>query len=232
MAYRPSYGQVDRAYGMRMATMAPDEDGPVLMVNLMRYRERAAYADGTDGGVSGREADDRYAPVEVLADIGATVVLFGDVVAQPVGATPRWDRVGCVRYPTRRSFVEMQSRTDFRDQHRHKEAGMAETIVMGCQPEGGPAGPGETARDRGRFVLVEVSRQAAPEGPGSSGDAGDRFPYRVEGTIVGDGRTWETVRFTRFDTEEAAVAAATAASGTGPDDDRYGIVVAARIDRL
>ena len=38
----PGYGQVDRDYGMRLATTPADEDGPVWMVNLMKYREVAA----------------------------------------------------------------------------------------------------------------------------------------------------------------------------------------------
>ena len=101
MSITPAYGQVDRAYGMRLATTAPADDGPVWMVNLMRYHEQAQYTDGNPDGISGREADDRYAPVEVLTAIGAAPVFFGDVELQPIG-TPAWDRVGVVKYPTRR----------------------------------------------------------------------------------------------------------------------------------
>ncbi len=41
-----SYGTIDAAYAGRLAAMTPDEDGPIWMVNLMRYRDRAVYADG------------------------------------------------------------------------------------------------------------------------------------------------------------------------------------------
>lgn len=134
--FRPRYGQIDKEYGLRLATMPAEEDGPIYMVNLMRYREVADYGDVKDGDapVSGREADDRYAPVEILAAIGAEVVFYGDVVEGDADEGSRWDRVGIVRYPTRRSFVEMQTRDDFRDRHRHKQAGLAATIVMGCRP--------------------------------------------------------------------------------------------------
>ena len=50
------FGKIDADYGMRLATIPPDEDGPVLMVNYMKYRERASYRDGTDGGRSGVSA--------------------------------------------------------------------------------------------------------------------------------------------------------------------------------
>jgi hypothetical protein len=37
------YGQVNREYGMRLASTAPADDGPVWMVNLTKYRETADY---------------------------------------------------------------------------------------------------------------------------------------------------------------------------------------------
>ena len=96
----PQYGSLDADYAARLATCPPEDDGPLLFVNFMKYRERADYGEAGDRGISGREADDRYAPVAVLAAVGAEVVFFGDV--EPGG---EWDRVGIVRYPTRRSIM-------------------------------------------------------------------------------------------------------------------------------
>ncbi|MFP5322866.1 MAG: hypothetical protein ACLGIC_13620 [Acidimicrobiia bacterium] len=181
----PGYGQVDRDYGLRLATTPPEDDGPIWMVNLMAYRERAVY-DGAESDVSGREADDRYAPVEVLADIGAQVAFVADVEDQLLGESPRWDRVGIVRYPTRRSFIDMQSRDDFRAKHVHKEAGMAETIVAGCVP----VGPAPDAGLAGGVVVLRATTGAVP-----SPLAGARgsLLLDVEGTIVGDGRRFTHV---------------------------------------
>jgi len=53
----PGYGQIDHDYGVKLATTPPEADGPVWMVNLMRYRERAEYADGRETTLTGREAD-------------------------------------------------------------------------------------------------------------------------------------------------------------------------------
>lgn len=231
---RPRYGTANREYGMRLATTSPDDDGPILMVNLMKYRERAAYSDGTDGGATGKEADDRYAPTDVLAAIGAQVMLFADVETQLLGAEPRWDRVGCVLYPTRRSFIEMQSRRDFQERHVHKEAGMESTIVMGCVPMERPADADELARvdwkdvphppttDDGPVIVMHVIRFADESGDGSAmkGYHDAAFPlanshgariadwYRVEGTILGDGRVWHEVRFNQFPSKAAFMAVA------------------------
>jgi hypothetical protein len=259
----PSYGQVDRSYGLRLATTSPDEDGPVWMVNLMKYKEVASYADGS-APVSGQEADDRYAPTEVLAAIGAEVVLFGDVDAQLLGESPAWDRVGVVRYPTRRSFIEMQSRPDFQAKHVHKEAGMAETIVMGCQPAWAPDdtavelpdwstvqhpptpedGPVVVvhviryAEDGGRDEMVQYQNAAIDVAVPHGARLGGWFD--VEGTIVGDGRQWDQVRFNLFPSKAAFMAvvrdparmAAHTAHREPAIADTYALVVRPRINRL
>ena len=41
----PRYGTVDTDYALRMTATPPEEDGPVWMVNLMKYREIADYGD-------------------------------------------------------------------------------------------------------------------------------------------------------------------------------------------
>jgi hypothetical protein len=166
------------------------DDGRVMMVNLMRYHERAQYADGTDGGASGKEADDRYAPTEVLADIGARVMLHGDVLDQPHGS-PAWDRVGIVDYPSRWEFVKMQKRPDFSAKHEHKAAGMKETIVMACvpRPAADAAGEGRPAR-----LLVQVLRRAEGVDAVPVLDLPVLSHMDVEATVLGDGRAWDEVR--------------------------------------
>jgi hypothetical protein len=154
------YGTIDTTYALYLAGMDPERDGPIFMVNLMRYKAVADYGDGNPGGLTGRQADDRYAPVAILADIGAEVVLFGDVSSCDPDE-PRWDRVGVVRYPTRRSFLDMQSRNDFRSAHEHKAAGMETTIVMGCLPTERPghfAVEGTIIGDTRRWQTIEVRR--------------------------------------------------------------------------
>lgn len=177
----PSYGTPDREYGKRLAFCEPADDGPIYMLNLMKYRDEADYG-GTETGVSGREADDRYSPVDVLERIGAQPVFMADVLS----ASEDWDRVAIVRYATRRSFIEMQSRTDFQDKHVHKEAGMDHTIVMGTLPVANLPG-----RVKPSKILLEVWQGNAP--------AGDGIAFDVEGTIVGDGRKWTGARFSIVD---------------------------------
>lgn len=225
------YGQIDRGYAMQLATS--DDDGPIYMVNLLRYHEVAKYGDtdDTDDTVSGREADDRYAPLDVLQDIGAEVVLWGDVEAQLLGGAPVWERVGVVRYPTRRSFIEMQARRDFQERHVHKEAGVERTIVMGCVPVELPERLGRhqvvpwadvahpPTEDDGPIAVIHVIKYAEGElrdemleyqaaAAEVAVPHGVRIGgwFDVEGTIVGDGRAWDQVRFNLFPSKAAFMA--------------------------
>ncbi|MGH9079482.1 MAG: hypothetical protein ACRDYE_05280 [Acidimicrobiales bacterium] len=223
------YGTIDPDYAHRLATTPPAEDGPVWMVNLMKYRPRADYDDGRAAEVSGREADDRYAPLESLAAVGAEVVLFADVDEQLLGDSPHWDRVAVVKYPTRRAFIDMQARPEFVEKHAHKDAGMEQTIIIGTQPFASPVLPEDlpdwpdvphppTAED-GPVIVTHVIRfhegQAGTNMVSYQNAAGSvAVPHGVriagwfaaEGTIVGDGRSWDQVRFNAFPSKAAFMA--------------------------
>lgn len=185
----PRYGRLNRPLVERWLTLDRSRDGPFLAVNLMRYRPRAEYADARPTTLTGRQADDMYAPLGPLAAVGARLVLVADVLDQPAGE-PGFDRVAIVRYPSRSSFVEMERREDFRELHVHKDAGMEFTIILAAEPPAIAPAPGR----RGALVLrmrrlgpgtTPVSDPAAPE---------PVLVARAEGVIVGDERVWDEVR--------------------------------------
>lgn len=226
-ANRARYGKVDKDYAITLATAAPEVDGPIWMVNLMSYREKADYADGRASDISGREADDLYAPLGPLKAIGAEIVFVADVDTQFLNLEPKWDRVAIVKYPTRKSFIDMQSRPDFQEKHHHKEAGMASTFVIGCLPMAdvpfAPEGsvdwadvPHPPTADDPYVQVIHVLKFHAAESVGEMGQYTDHAakvaqPHgvrlsawlQVEGTIMGDGRGWDQVRFNTFPSKQA-----------------------------
>jgi hypothetical protein len=208
------YGTVNFEYAADLATREPEADGPIFMVNFMKYRTVADYKDdAATSGISGMEADDKYAPTEVLAKIGADVAFFGRIVAQ--GDDGEWDRMGIVRYPTRRAFIEMQSRQDFKEKHVHKEAGMDYTIVCGSLP----AGPHVEIPRKG-YVTFRLTAGPVDVSPSST-----MASLTVEGTILGDGRTWRHLTMSWSD--DVPTCEAVARGG-----DEMIVVAQAEIDRM
>jgi hypothetical protein len=256
------YGTVDKDLAMRFATTAPDEDGPIWMVNLMAHRERADYGDG-GGTITGDEADQRYFEAVPLEEIGAQVVFYADVESQLLGDAPRWDKVGVVRYPSRRAFIDMQRRDDFKAAHQHKEAALAETIVIAGVPIATPplpddapawdAVPHPPTEEDGAVVVLHVLKYKDDERRAEMASYTDHAAtiavphgvrvaawFEAEGTIVGDGRQWHQARFNAFPSKAAfmAVALDPARLEAQRDhrevaiEDTYTMILRPRIDRL
>ncbi|MFM8943555.1 MAG: hypothetical protein ACKOH5_09185 [Acidimicrobiaceae bacterium] len=203
------YGTIDKDYGVFLATRPETEDGPIYMVNLMKYHEVAQYSDDaapSSKPISGREADDRYNPASILSRIGATIVFAGDVVGNADGPED-WDRIAIVRYPTRKSFIDMQSRKDFGEKHVHKAAGMKRTIIVCCRPEDLSLDSRERPTQTDQWLTMVVRRDTDLKTAFAAIPNATNFS--AEGTIIGDGRKWSTVQF---------------ANATSPDD--YNKIVA------
>jgi hypothetical protein len=202
------YGQVNLPLAQRWLSLAPAEDGPFLAVNLMRYRPRAEYADGRASELSGREADDAYAPLGPLMAVGANLIFVADVVEQPAGE-PRFERLGIVRYPTRASFLEMQRREDFQELHVHKDAGMEFTIIFAA------ALPSEVGGDDPDGPLVLRLRRLVPGAPAPVDPDGvvEVMHLEVEDVMIGDERRWDDARIDRVRPDALAAALADDADG-------------------
>ncbi|MBV9487938.1 MAG: hypothetical protein JO246_18030 [Frankiaceae bacterium] len=186
----PRYGTLNLDYIASWDTIPDDE--PMWALNLMHYRAVADYRDGRESTITGQEADDRYAPFEPLAAVGARIVLVAPVVEQLIGDVPVWDRIAIVRYPSRRAMLEMESSPAFRELHVHKEAGMASTIVAATYPRVETIYPVRLA-DEELLLLQLVADDAAPgiATPGCRPLA----TFRVDAVIIGDGRTWAAARW-------------------------------------
>lgn len=90
------------------AFKALDREQPIEMLNLVRLRERAAYADGRQ--VTGREAYQAYgaSAAPILARVGGSMVWRGEPQIVLIGpADERWDIAFVARYPSAGAFLAM-----------------------------------------------------------------------------------------------------------------------------
>ncbi len=191
----PRYGELNESY--IASWFARDEPGgPMWALNLMKYRERAEYADGRESSISGMEADDVYAPHEHLRKVGSRLILMAPVLHQLVGDTHVWDRIAIAQYRDRMAMIEMSSNPDFRKDEDHKEAGMDLTIVMATFPaEGEPVPPQESGARDDRLLLLQVV--ADPDTPDIAAeiDSVRIGRFAIEDRIIGDDRTFAEARY-------------------------------------
>lgn len=125
-------GDPNVAEMQRFLTVDPADDGPFYMVNLIRYRERAEYPDGRESDLTGREADEIYSEWmrnERLPELGAELVYAAGVEDELIAGV-RFDQVAVVRYPSRAEFAAMTAEPEFQERSIHKQAGVADTVVM------------------------------------------------------------------------------------------------------
>jgi uncharacterized protein (DUF1330 family) len=116
----------------RLAAAA--EDGPVMMVNLLRFKERADGVDAADG-ISGAEAYARYGAgvLRFLDAAGGRVVLATVATESVIGPYDgEWDMVLAVEYPSRRAFLEMISDPGYLEIHAHRAAALADSRLIAC----------------------------------------------------------------------------------------------------
>ena len=102
-------------------------EGPVLMVNLLKFREKAAYADGRDPDLSGAEAYARYAAEmrKLVEASGGRFVFGAKVEGLLLGEVESlWDVVGIVEYPSARTLIEIASTPEFQAIEVHRVAGL------------------------------------------------------------------------------------------------------------
>ena len=86
--------------------------GPVVMLNLMRFREKSL-----DGKGSGWDAYKRYSEhtVPMIKARGGTLLWTGDAKGIALGETdtPDWDYVALVYYPSVEAFLDMMTSPDY-----------------------------------------------------------------------------------------------------------------------
>ncbi len=107
---------------------ATGDDGPYVMVNLLKFKDRAVYEDDPSIDISGQEAYEIYgAEVTKLVEAGGGRIIFdGDVTGIIVGEVDElWDVVALAEYPSKAAFMEMMLSPEWASIERHRTAGLA-----------------------------------------------------------------------------------------------------------
>lgn len=105
------------------ALAADEHDGPVVMLNLVKYRQpdgKQQYLDYSRGFVP------------LLKQLGGTILWGGDVTGIAIGddIADAWDYAVLVRYPSRQAFVDVMTSDAYAAINPHRLAALTKHLLL------------------------------------------------------------------------------------------------------
>ena len=134
-----SYKNALRPNPIELAEFALGDDDPILMVNLLKFKDKAEYEDGRATNLTGREAYEIYVTEtrEHLANVGAELILGGEVNGLLLGEVEElWDAFGVARYPSRKAMIAMARNPAYIESEKHRAAGLAGQLNIEVSEQG------------------------------------------------------------------------------------------------
>lgn len=122
------------------AFKALDRDQPIEMLNLVKFRDRAAYPSDhplSSAGLTGAEAYSNYGidTAPIIARLGASIVWRGNMQSVLIGpGDEQWDEVFVARYPTAHAFLEMVTDPGYKRAVIHRQAAVETSRLIRCAP--------------------------------------------------------------------------------------------------
>ena len=125
----PSYIDPERA--QFEAFKALPRDKPIMMLNLLRFRENAAYDDGRE--TTGADAYEAYGreSAPVFRHVGGEIIWRGTPEVMLIGPEDKhWDLIFIARYPSAGAFLEMVTDPRYREAVKHRQAAVLDSRLI------------------------------------------------------------------------------------------------------
>lgn len=136
-------GHIDPTKETFAAFRGNDRPGPIHMLNLVRFRETAAYPDGR--AATGAEAYAAYGrgSFPVFARLGGRIVWRGSFELMLIGpGDEKWDECFIAEYPSVAAFIEMIRDPVYREAVKHRQAAVRDSRLVRLAPQQAGAGFG------------------------------------------------------------------------------------------
>jgi len=128
-------GHIDPTKEAFIAFRMNDRPGPIHMLNLVRFRDKAAYSDGWNA--TGAEAYAAYGREShpVFSRIGGRIVWRGSFELTLIGPREeKWDCCFIAEYPSVAAFVEMIRDPVYRLAVKHRQAAVLDSRLIRLAP--------------------------------------------------------------------------------------------------
>jgi uncharacterized protein (DUF1330 family) len=103
------------------------------MLNLLKFRDKAVYADGRVTDLTGQEAYAIYsrAMTKLVAAAGGKLMFSAKVRGLLIGELDeQWDLVGIMMYPSFKAMSAITTSPDYAEIHVHRDAGLAGQVLI------------------------------------------------------------------------------------------------------
>ena len=108
--------------------LEPGPDGPIYMVNLLKFKAKAEYEDGRETDLTGEQAYAIYGAEvsKLIKEFGGAAMFSASVERLMLGEVEElWDKVAIAMYPSRAAMFEMVRSEKMREIGLHRAAGLA-----------------------------------------------------------------------------------------------------------
>lgn len=125
------------------AFKALPRDTPIHMLNLLRFRDMAAYPPGhalADKGLTGRQAYAEYGRTSghVFARVGGSILWRGTMEAMVTGPSGKnWEMAFIACYPNAAAFLEMVTDPEYKIAVINRQAAVLTSRLIRFAPEAG-----------------------------------------------------------------------------------------------
>ena len=105
-----------------------DNEAPIAMINLLKFKEKAEYEDGRDTDLTGEQAYAIYGEevVEHLKKVGGKISFGGSINRLMLGEVEElWDTTFIAKYPSKKAMLKMITDPDYLESNKHRVAGLA-----------------------------------------------------------------------------------------------------------
>jgi uncharacterized protein (DUF1330 family) len=114
-----------------------EENGPMVMVNLLKFKDKAEYPDGSNADWTGKQAYLVYgaAVQKCLELVGGHAVFSGDVTGLILGEVEElWDMVALAYYPSPQAMMQMVALPEYQGIEVHRFAGLKGQLNIRTAP--------------------------------------------------------------------------------------------------
>ncbi len=128
-------GNIDPTREQFSTMMKLPDDGPIQMLNLIRFKEKADYGDGRD--MTGSEAYKTYSAESgpIFSRVGGKIVFNGCPKVVVIGPEDEhWDLCFVAEYPNAAAFGEMVKDPEYQKAVKHRQAAVKDSRLIRLKP--------------------------------------------------------------------------------------------------